>query len=97
MCVLISSTTLFQTFLILSRIHRDIVVNVHRSMYSTHCSYRILNRLRFSQQIFEKRPNIKFPENPSSKSRVVPCGRTDMPKLTFAFRKFASAPEKGCR
>jgi len=33
--------------------------------------------LEFSQQIFEKSSNIKFNENPSSGSRVVPCGRTD--------------------
>jgi hypothetical protein len=30
----------------------------------------------FSQQIFEKCSNIKCYENPSSGSRVVPCGRT---------------------
>jgi len=33
--------------------------------------------LEFSQQIFEEYLNIKFNENPSSGSRVVPCGRTD--------------------
>jgi hypothetical protein len=31
----------------------------------------------FSWQIFEKYSNIKFRENPSSGSRVVPCGQTD--------------------
>jgi hypothetical protein len=31
----------------------------------------------FSQQIFEKYPNIKCHENPSIGSRVVPCGRAD--------------------
>ena len=35
----------------------------------------------------------KFPPDPSSGSRVVPCGqtegRTDMTKLTVAFRNFA--------
>jgi hypothetical protein len=30
--------------------------------------------LEFSQHIFEKYSNIKFHENPSSGSRVVPCG-----------------------
>jgi len=47
----------------------------------------------FSRQIFEKFSNIKFHENPSSGSRVVPCGRidgrTDMTKLIVAFRNFA--------
>jgi len=32
--------------------------------------------LKFSQQIFEKHSNIKFHENPSCGSRVVPCGQT---------------------
>jgi len=34
-------------------------------------------KLEFSRQIFEKYTNIKFRENLSSGSRVVPCGRTD--------------------
>jgi len=34
-------------------------------------------KLEFSQQIFEKYSSIKFHENTSSGSRVVPCGRTD--------------------
>jgi hypothetical protein len=34
-------------------------------------------KLELSLQIFEKYTNIKFQENPSSGSRVVPSGRTD--------------------
>jgi hypothetical protein len=34
-------------------------------------------KLEYSRQIFEKYANIKFHENPSSWSRVVPCGETD--------------------
>jgi len=34
-------------------------------------------KLEFFRQIFEKYSNIKFHENPSSESRVVPCGQTD--------------------
>jgi len=34
---------------------------------------------------------LKFYENSSSASRVVPCGRTDMTKLIVAFRNFAKA------
>jgi hypothetical protein len=34
-------------------------------------------RLEFSRQIFGKSSNIKFHQNPSSGSRVAPCGRTD--------------------
>jgi hypothetical protein len=35
------------------------------------------NKLEFSRQVFEKRSNIKFHENPSSGSRVVSCGQRD--------------------
>jgi hypothetical protein len=42
---------------------------------------------------FEKYSNIKFNENPPSRSRVVPCGQTDITKLTVAFRNFAKAPK----
>ena len=34
---------------------------------------------------------IKFHANPSSGSRVVTCGRTDMTKLIVALRNFANA------
>ena len=44
------------------------------------------------------REKLKFHENPSSVSGVVPCGRTDgsadVVKLVVAFRYFANAPEK---
>ena len=46
-------------------------------MESTRYSCQILMKLEFSRQIFEKSSNIKFHKNPSSGSRVVPCGRTD--------------------
>ena len=32
-----------------------------------------------------------FMKNPSSGSRVVPCGQTDMTKLIVAFRNFSKA------
>ena len=38
---------------------------------------KLLMKLEFSRQIFEKYSNIKCYENPSSGSRVVPCGQTD--------------------
>jgi len=34
-------------------------------------------KLEFSRQIFEKYSNVKFPENPSCESRVVPRIRTE--------------------
>ena len=48
----------------------------------------ILIKLEFSGQFFEKSPNIKFHENPSSGSRVVPYGQTEV-----ALRNFANAPK----
>jgi hypothetical protein len=49
----------------------------------------------FSRQIFEKYSDIKFSENPSSVSRVMPSDRrTDMTKLIVAFRNLAYAPKK---
>jgi urease accessory protein UreF len=53
-------------------------------------------KLKF-RHIFEKYTYIKFDENVSSGSRVVPCGqtdgRTDMTKLRVAFRNSAKAPK----
>jgi hypothetical protein len=45
-------------------------------------------KLEFSEQIFEKYSDANSLENPSSGSRVVPCGQTDMTKLIVAFRNF---------
>ena len=48
-----------------------------------------------SWNFFERYNNIKFNENQSSRSRVVPCGKTDrktdIMKLTVALRSFANA------
>ena len=53
-----------------------------------------LMKHEFSQQSFEKFPNIKFHENPSRWNRVVPFGQTDRyDKLIVAFRNFAKAPK----
>jgi len=50
------------------------------------------------RQIFENYSNIKFNENLSTGSPVVPCGRmdgqTDMAKLVVPFCKFANTPKK---
>jgi hypothetical protein len=77
MCVFIFSTTSVQNITHfksnLAR-YRQKCRNV--LMYSTHYSCRILMKLEFSRQIFEKVSNIKFHKNPSSGNRV-PCGQTD--------------------
>ena len=46
-------------------------------MQSTTYSCYILIKFAFSRQIFEKKLNIGFNENPFSGSRAVLCGRTD--------------------
>ena len=46
-------------------------------MQSTRYSCRILVKLEFSVQIFEKSSSTKFHQNSSNGSRVVPRGRTD--------------------
>jgi hypothetical protein len=57
---------------------------------------RILIKFEFSRHIFEKVSNIKFRQNPSSGSRVVTCGQTDMTKLRGAFGNYANVPKKKC-
>jgi len=56
-------------------------------------------KLEFSRKVSEKYSYIKFHENLSSGSRVVPGGwterRSDMAMLTVAFRNFVNSP-KNC-
>jgi len=51
-------------------------------MYSRHYSCQILIKHKFLQQIFEKYCNIKFHENLSNGSPVVPRGRTERERET---------------
>jgi len=44
---------------------------------TAHYSCQMLMKLEFSRKIFEKHSNIKFYENPSSGSRVLPCEKMD--------------------
>ena len=48
-------------------------------------------KLEFCRQMFEKYSNMKFHENPSGGSQVVPCGRTYKTKPTVAVRNFVHA------
>ena len=52
------------------------------------------NETRIFSIDFENSSHIKHNENPSSGSRVFPCGRTDKTKLVVAFCNFANAPKK---
>ena len=67
----------------------------------TSYSCHILIKPEFSRHHFEKYSDIKFHENPFSRSRDFTCGRidrrTDMTKLIVAFRNFAKAPQNGAR
>ena len=52
-------------------------------------------KLEFYRQIVEKSSNIKFHENPSSGSRIVPFGRTDTTRLKSRFSQFCERAQKG--
>jgi hypothetical protein len=88
MCVFIFCTTISVMFLILRKNERDMI-----NMYVGLHVCQILMKLVYSQKHFEKFSFIKLNENPSSKSRVVPCGQTDgqadMKKLIVALLNFA--------
>jgi len=89
---LILSTDFSETSLVVRRNERNIKI-----VYWFSCKVPV------SGQIFEKSSNIKFYQNPSSGSQVVPCGQTDRPtKLTYAkapkiLRQKASSRELGAK
>ena len=65
-----------EAFPILGIIRRDTVINVRKSSSKVPVIHiRIFMKLEYSLQIFEKYSGIKFRENPSSGSRIVPCGQ----------------------
>jgi hypothetical protein len=74
-----SPQLLCETFFI-PRNERDVIKNVYRFESEVPCRYSspLLMTLEFSRKILEKNNQISnYYENPSSDSRVVPCGRTD--------------------
>jgi hypothetical protein len=100
MYVFIFSTTSSQTFLILRRTERDIVINVYWSSRNVPVILTDLNQPWSLSTEFLNILNIKFLKNLSSRSRVVACGgtdrqtdrQTDMRQLMVAFRNFANTP-----
>ena len=84
---------LSETFLILRRNERDMI-----KMYiGLHVKCRLFlagfnETWIFSTDIRKKSSNIKFRENPSCGSRVVPCGRTD--RQDEANRRFSQFCER---
>ena len=107
MCVLILSTVLAETFLILKRTERDIIIYIHTSSRKVPV---IIVRFEWKLNLWtyfrKKNSNVISSENPSSWNRVVPCGQayrqagrrkdrcSDMKKLIVAFRNFADTSEK---
>jgi hypothetical protein len=75
---------LSETFFIIRRIQLDMIKMYIGLPVKYRYSCHFLMKLEISQQTFEKYSNIKFHENPSSGSPVVPCGRTDTTRLTVA-------------
>jgi hypothetical protein len=74
MYFLFSLHLLSATFLILRRIEWG-VIKMHIGLHVKSC--QILMKLEFSRWMFERHSNVKFRENPSIGSRVVPCGQTE--------------------
>ena len=68
-------------------------------VYRTSYSCKFLIKVKFYRRVLEKYGHNKFYENPSSGSRVGPCGwadgQTDMTKIIVVFRNFENAPKKG--
>jgi hypothetical protein len=80
-----------EIFLIL-RIRRD-NINVNRSLIKYPLSFSDFNGTWIFSAGFRKICKYQMSWNPSSRSRVVPIGRTDMTKLEIIFRDFACAPK----
>jgi hypothetical protein len=82
---LFSLQLLLETFLILRRHGRDII-KICIGLYVQYLlSCQLLMMFEFSRQSFEQYSNFRFYSNPSSGSRVVHCGWTDMTELIVAF------------
>jgi len=91
-CVFIFSTNLSETFLIVRPTEREMIINVRRSSCTVHVILARFNETCFSRQSFGKYSYIKFHENPSSGSRVVPCGQKDIhDEANSRFSQFAQA------
>ena len=81
---------LSETFLILTRTERDVIINVSRSSHEVPVlAVRILEKLDFLWTDFRKILNVKFNENSLSRSRPVSWGQTD--RRDKADRRFFAA------
>ena len=64
-----------ETFFILRRIERDIILNVHSFQLKYPLFFSNFNKICFFSTDFRKYPNVEFHENSSIGSRVVQCGQ----------------------
>ena len=94
MCVLISFTTFSETFFIPRKTYRDVNINAHMSSFKLTYFCRILTKLKFSRPIFEKSPNTKFHENPSSGTLFTLCGQKDRQPRQILEPFFAILPSR---
>ena len=104
MCILIFTTT-FVWNISHSKTNsgRYYHVCMYTGLQSTSYSSHTVIKLEFAQEIFKKHSDIKFHENPSSGSWVVPCRQTNRwtrqqtnrwtrQSLTVIFWNFANTP-----
>jgi hypothetical protein len=75
----ISLQLLSETFFILKIAERDIIVNVNCPLFLSD-----LKKTSILWADFPEKSKIKFHENPYNDRRVIPCGLTDITKLTVA-------------
>ena len=75
-----SQQRLSNTFLILSRIQWDTVINVKRLDVKYALFLSNFNETWIFSTYFRKNSSITFHQNPSTGSRIVPCARTDWRK-----------------
>jgi hypothetical protein len=92
-CVLISLTSLSETFLILRKTRRDMIINVYWPSSTVHFILVRFYRNFISLEIFEKYSNTIYRGSPSNCSGVVSCGRTDMTKPIVTVRNLPKAPK----
>jgi hypothetical protein len=92
-CVLIFSTTLSETFLILWRIHRGSVINIHWSSCKVPVILVIFSWSVNYREIFDTYSNMKFLESFCTGIRVHADEQINMTELRVPFRNFANAPK----
>ena len=87
-----------ETFLILRRIQRDVIINVRRSSCKVPLFLSDCNKTWIFSTDFRKILKYQTSWNPSNGSRAFQCGqmdrRVDMTKPIVTFRNFVNSPKK---